>query len=546
MGYYVLAVGGTGNKILESLVYLAAVDGLYTQDESGKTAPLPDVTMLSVDVDAACGNTTRAKRAAESYGELQRAFRQYPAEHPGFHTALQLERWSMNLSRRAMSVDKMVENHRRDQLLSRTLFSRTESALEYSEGFRGHPDLGVLFFHDLLNSLDDLRREGQPDEMNRLLDQIQAELDRDEPVKLILCGSIFGGTGASGIPAVARFLRKRFAARSDRFEMGALLMLPYYRVPASLADEDTEIVVKSDDFLDKARTALQYYGMEGMIRDGEQDENGVFDALYLLGLPPEGFVTTCRYSTGSQSQENDAHMLEWLASRCIAKFFRTGFRGGEQHHMDCYYYQLHTPSFCWQSFDREETLYRRGYGSLLKAAALFFAECYPTLKSCVSLDSRKSARVNYCAPYFAHRPASEREKLEGLLKTLYTFLNFYANWMIQIVRTLPPILCQPAEAEGHLPENDLLDGEGMDELLLLLTQYGLRTEQRSRAEMSRAAEKLQRELHHLVVRRVPDRQTAAKIIAGLGGGQRLGAGAEGAVCSFLATLLRCAGEEEDR
>lgn len=62
MGYYVLAVGGTGNKILESLVYLAAVDGLYTQDESGKTAPLPDVTMLSVDVDTACGNTTRAKR----------------------------------------------------------------------------------------------------------------------------------------------------------------------------------------------------------------------------------------------------------------------------------------------------------------------------------------------------------------------------------------------------------------------------------------------------------------------------------------------------
>ena len=45
---------------------------------------------------------------------------------------------------------------------------------------------------------------------------------------------------------------------------------------------------------------------------------------------------------------------------------------------------------------------------------------------------------------------------------------------------------------------------------------------------------------------IPEGQTAAKIIAGLGGGQRLGAGAEGAVCSFLATLLRCAGEEEDR
>ena len=39
---------------------------------------------------------------------------------------------------------------------------------------------------------------------------------------------------------------------------------------------------------------------------------------------------------------------------------------------------------------------------------------------------------------------------------------------------------------------------------------------------------------------------AAKIIAGLGDGQRLGTGAEGAVCSFLAALLRCAGEEEDQ
>lgn len=73
MGCYVLAVGGTGNKILESLVYLAALDGLYTLDEAGNQTPLPEVTLLSVDVDAACGNTTRAKRAAESYSRLQEA-----------------------------------------------------------------------------------------------------------------------------------------------------------------------------------------------------------------------------------------------------------------------------------------------------------------------------------------------------------------------------------------------------------------------------------------------------------------------------------------
>ena len=534
MGCYVIAVGGTGNKILESLVYAACADVF---------GGVSHLDMLSVDVDASCGNTTRAKRAAECYQNVREALETGAPPHRCFHTAVNVRQWDMNLSRRAASVEKMAQNHSRDRLLARTLFTPAEARLEYSEGFRGHPDLGVLFFADLLSSLEKRRQSGQPDELNAMLDRMEADMQNGREVRVLLCGSIFGGTGASGIPAISKYLRSRFSG--DLFTLGGLLMLPYYSVPRADVDESREIAVSSDTFLDKARTALQYYGMEGMIRDGEQDENGVFDALYLLGLPPEGFVTTRRYSTGSQSQENDAHMLEWLASRCIAAFFRTGFRGAEQHHMDCYYYQLHTPSFCWQSFDQEEKAYRRGYGSLLKAAALFFAECYPTLKSCISLDSRQSARVNYCAPYFARRPAAEREKLEELLQTLYRFLNFYANWMIQIVRTLPPILCQPTE-EGRLPQNELLDANLLEELLVLLTQYGLKPEERSRAEKDQAAERLQRELHRLVIRRTPDRQTAAKIIAGLGGGQRLGTGAEGAVCSFLAALLRCAGEEEDQ
>lgn len=449
MGCYILAVGGTGNKILESVVYCAAVDGFYTESD-GARAVIPEIKMLSVDVDTACGNTTRARRAADYYETLRAAFTAYPAKHFGFHTALRAQRWNMNLSRRAASVDKMTENHRRDQLLSRTIFSKTESSLEYSEGFRGHPDLGVLFFSDLLDSLDKLRAEGQPDEMNALLDEIAGELDRGERAKLILCGSIFGGTGASGIPAIARFLRERFKPQSDLFELGAMLMLPYYKVPPSSKSEELEIVVKSSAFLDKARTALQYYGMEGMIRESENDEKGTFDALYLLGLPPEAFVTTRLYSTGSQSQENDAHLLEWLATRCVASFFRTGFRGENAHLIDCYYYQLHTPAFCWQSFDEEEELYRRGYGGLLKAAALFFGECYSTLLDAAAGENGAAARVGYCAPYFSglrRQSAGERARLEGLLDNLYHFFAFYANWMVQIVRTLPPTLREQRESE---------------------------------------------------------------------------------------------------
>ena len=444
MSYYLIAIGGTGNKILESLVYACAADALYTPDADGRPVPIPRVHALIVDVDAACGNTTRAKQAAEHYETVREAFAASGVPRRGFHTALTVERWNMNLAKRATSVAGMTKNHRKDRLLADSLFSRTEADLEYSEGFRGHPDLGVLFFADLLSSLDALAAEGQPDELLAMLSQMRRELDAGDTVRVMLVGSIFGGTGASGIPSISRFLRERFRDRADRFILSATLMLPYFDVPPSTADETLEIVVKSAAFLDKARTALQYYGMEGMIRSGEEDARGVYDALYLLGLPKEAFVTQRIYSTGSQSQENDAHLLEWLAVRCGAQFFRTGFRGADAHNMDCYYYQWHSREVSWACFDAEAGRYRTGFGGLMKGAALFFGECYPTLRAILHEDAARGVRqVGYAAPYFwdvSRWNAANRAQLEKLVDSLYRLLAFYVNWMWQVLRTLPPTL----------------------------------------------------------------------------------------------------------
>lgn len=470
MGYYVIAVGGTGNKILESMVYGACADAFHTQNGAEST-PLDMVRLLAVDVDASCGNTTRAQQACAHYEQVRALYAHAPGKQRGFHTRLDLRRWSMNLTKRAASVSRMVQNHKQDQILARTLFDRTEAELEYSEGFRGHPDLGVLFFADLLSSLDEKRALGQPDEMLDLLSLMRAEMEAGETVKVILCGSIFGGTGASGIPAVSQFLRKHFHAFTDLFELGAVLMLPYYKVPPASKNEELEIVVKSSAFLDKARTALQYYGMEGMIRNGENDSDGVYDALYLLGLPPEMFVTTRLYSTGSQSQENDAHLLEWLATRSIAAFFRTGFRGEGSRNIDCYYYQLHARNFSWDSFDREAELYRMGYGGLLKTSAVFFSECYPCLRA--HLENERKARrkaVGYYAAWFhgvRRMDAAQRLRLEKALESLYHCLAFYSNWMIQVVRTLPPALRVRREDEEALQKAATLYQQGVARRVLL-------------------------------------------------------------------------------
>ena len=104
MGRYVIAVGGTGSKVLEAIVYAACADAFSAPGEG----PLPALDLLSVDVDASCGNTTRVKRAAEAYEEARAALAASPYDHPCFHTRLSISRWSMNLSRRAASIRQMA------------------------------------------------------------------------------------------------------------------------------------------------------------------------------------------------------------------------------------------------------------------------------------------------------------------------------------------------------------------------------------------------------------------------------------------------------
>ena len=531
MGCYVIAVGGTGNKILESIVYAACADAFYTVNEKGKHVPISKLDMLSVDVDAACGNTTRAKRAAEYYEEVRSAFASSPYRRRCFHTAVSVDRWSMNLSRRAASVKHMARSHSRDQLLARTLFSATEAQLEYSEGFRGHPDLGVLFFAEMLGGLDDARRTGQPDELNALIDRMDADIASGETVHLILCGSIFGGTGASGIPALSKYMHARYADRREQFVMGSMLMLPYYSVPQVNVDETKEIAVNSDEFLDKARTALQYYGMESMIRDSDTDPSGIFDAVYLLGLPPEYFVSTRIYSTGSQSQENDAHMLEWLAARCIARFMRTGFRGADAHNIDCYYYQWHTPTFAWASFDEDGPSYQARYGGLLKAAAVFFSECYPTFKKYVTRASRKAERVGYCAPFF-HRlrrsSAAQRAQLEKRLDALYQFWAFYVNWFHQVVTNLPDAM---READGS---NGMTDSEALRSIVNILKDPA----------SVQDCEHVQRRLNHLVATTVPDRRDMNDVIRRLGGSECSPDTPDAALAAFVTALLQAVWEND--
>lgn len=449
--FYVLAIGGTGNKVLESMVYGAAADAFYIRTENNPRLPPTTIHMLSIDVDASCGNTTRAKIACASYNQVQ-AFMAPIREHRGFHTALDLRQWNMSSEVRELSIDAQVKNHKTDQPLAHALFNKTESELEYNEGFRGHPDLGVLFFSDMLQKVEDPDNKTVQDDLKDTLQSIENDLAQGDTVRVALVGSIFGGTGAAGIPILAKYLRNRYQDKGDRFRLSATLMLPYYKVPASAANEDMEIVIDSTVFMDKAKTALDFYGTEEMV--GAPGRPSVFDSLYILGLPKEGFVSTRTYATGSSAQENDSHVMEWLATRSIAHFFRQAVdalppRG-------CIIYQMHTPTFCWESFDEEEKAYRITYGGLLKAGAVLMAECYPHIIRHLR-DERliRNRDVNYYAAFFGNARNLNSEQRDALVREvdgIAKFFCYYCRWVVQVLRSLPPTMRKPMESETRQAE----------------------------------------------------------------------------------------------
>lgn len=327
----------------------------------------------------------------------------------------------------------------------------------------GHPDLGVLFFSDLVARLEEDAAQGKADELLALLREIGAALEAGEKVKVLLCGSIFGGTGAAGIPVLSRALRERFAARRDLLEMGAVLMLPYYHVPPAETEDGEEITVSSGQFLVKARTALSYYGMEGLIRQGLSDEKGLYDAVFLLGLPETHFVTTGNYSTGSQSQENDAHLLEWLATRCVGRFLATDYREREGANINCYYYQMASTRLNWDSFDTEAAAYRRAYGGLMKTALAWRAELYPELRRRLGkrrrLGGRTRAGTRPTSAAWAASPRRSWSAWRARRRRWTPCLAGFVRWMGEVASNLPPqlrhgraleqaFLGQPGESPG--------------------------------------------------------------------------------------------------
>lgn len=330
MSLYIIAIGGTGSKCVEALVHVAAA-GLLDEET---------VRILFIEPDEANGNLDRTLTTIHTYQScyqvVARDERVDNKQCPWMTTKIELfnpPRWSpINKSNNTLGSvfnynDYIPEDPQNPlghpiQNLIAALYTEDERETRLNIGFRGRPAIGSAVMSQLdLYTENILNQRPWPS----LLEKIETDIGGSgKEARIFLCGSAFGGTGASGFPTLGRLIHNWLDKneRRNNVKLGGVILLPYFEFSSkeqnvnytweSNNTEDNsheEIYARPENFLLNTAAALRYYKVQA---------EGVFDTIYLLGN--ENLSTVNHFSLGGGKQKNDPHFIELYAALAVRHF----------------------------------------------------------------------------------------------------------------------------------------------------------------------------------------------------------------------------------
>lgn len=308
MSFYAIGIGGTGAKCLEALTQATAV-GFLTGSDGG--AIKQTIRVLFVDADETNGSLERARNSIDCYQECSALFDQSRQSQPWMKAQIQsFGLWSP-LSK--VVTDKKLGSLFGYDSLKQTspdlgslvdvLFTPQELEANLEVGFRGRPAIGSA----VMSQIDWDNAEG--DVWRQLIERVRIDAGNGQFPRIFLFGSIFGGTGASGIPTIGRLLHERLVAERlrDRVTIGAAFMLPYFSFTPEAGLAKDEVYARSDQFLLNTEAALRYY----------LTQSQPFNTVYILG---DQNTANVEFSLGKTAQRNRPHFIELYAALAARHF----------------------------------------------------------------------------------------------------------------------------------------------------------------------------------------------------------------------------------
>lgn len=318
----VVAIGGTGSRAAEAFVYAAATGLLNNTTET-------HVFIADKDID--CGNTQRLGQTLSDYKDFRSGTGLTMPEINKQDWIIDKAMFQINekpnvkpyMTKPEKFRDVVLHNNDQDDIyLADLMHSPEEQNFKLDYGFYGHPSLGAAIYAMITQT----SIFNDPNS-NELLKMVNNKLAAGEEVYVFLYGSVFGGTGASLFPNVARSLHNAFrgAVNEKHLHIGGALMLPYFSFGNPAQDQNA--TVKYGEFMEKTAVALSHYAQDGTLlrtddalRDDPHHQEAVFDAMYLFGsLPLE--PTCAAYALGGADQTHTFAVADLYAALAAVEFF---------------------------------------------------------------------------------------------------------------------------------------------------------------------------------------------------------------------------------
>lgn len=398
MSLYVLGVGGTGARCIRALTYLCSAGFL----------PGESLNIYFVDADETNGNLNESIETVDKYVQIKNQLKVSGSSFGDseiFSTNLINHRiWSpFTKYQTSMSLEDVFKYENMPQTereLFEVLYPKKKRESTFENGFLGWPSVGSSIVAKEFESFD------------KLFNAITS----DSNAKVFLMGSIFGGTGAAGIPTLVKLIKKAVGESSNESisrKIGVLLMLPYFNFKDIDNDDPS---AKSENFKLKTKMALEYYY--------NQKFYDLCDSIYSLS---DNFLTKTSDETtkGGTSQKNDPHFLELYAGLMAVDFFsKIDQEGGAKYNEVS---RNSAREINWNDLLFDDTINKLGKFASFSYA--YSTKIYSTMKKAYETMTHERAGQLHVWYYKAFPNNHPKREHTVLYDSIQSYCSNFINWL---------------------------------------------------------------------------------------------------------------------
>lgn len=458
---FVIAIGGTGMRCLESFTHLCGI-GMFDNQE---------IEVLTLDTDQNNGNKSRVEDLINLYNRIKTSGTTLggtPNANTFFSAKLNLHRFWTNYSGPGRENYKNIskistgtpEQQKANKLIS-DLFLDTSSVQEFAleHGYRAQTHLGsMLMYHGIVEAARNILKGTSVQSEERDLDTFMGKLEHaDASARVFIFGSVFGGTGASSIPVIPKALQDFVKIRSNgnasidfsKAKFGSTLLTEYFTFnkpdAQQKASKANSVIADPSFFPLNSQAALQFYQSDPTVQK-------CYKLLYHIGWPIEskkidGNNTSNQTITGGSEQKNACHITELLCA-CAAYDFFTRTDGFDSAKADYLYkaveFKDNSFNFSFDDFIGKEN--QAGEIFVNKLGALYsLAHISLTKNGAAFDDSGIKGFIKQCEnqklfQYSTISDAECKDINEYFRLFAYTFKDakFIPGWLYQVRNSVAP------------------------------------------------------------------------------------------------------------